>query len=146
MAVDVRFDPAETRQLVADLKKLEGGKPLMAALRKNLKAAADPIAGQVKGAAGWSSRIPGAVSVGTSFSKKNTGVFIKVNRKKAPHARAFENQGKAGTFRHRVFGRDVWVNQPARPFLFTQAGRNMPQVVEAAGRAVDEAARSAGFR
>ena len=25
--------------------------------------------------------------------------------------------GKGGTFRHRVFGQDVWVNQPAHPFL-----------------------------
>lgn len=144
--VQPKFDSAETRKLVADLKKLEGGKPLMAALQKKLKAAADPIAGQVKGNASWSSRIRGAVSVGTSFSKRNTGVFIKVSAKKAPHARAYENKGKSGTFRHRVFGRDVWVSQAARPFLFSQAERNMPQVVEAAGRAVDEAARSAGFR
>lgn len=33
-------------------------------------------------------------------------------------AKAFENNGDAGTFRHPVFGnRDVWVDQDAHPFL-----------------------------
>jgi hypothetical protein len=146
MPVEVKFDPAETRALVKDLKQIEGGKEITAALRKNLKAAAGPIAADVKAGYGWSSRIPGAVSVGTSFSKKATGVFIKVNSKRAPHARPFENGGKSGTFRHRVFGRDVWVSQAARPSIFPRTEKRMPDVEEAAGRAVEEAAKAAGFR
>lgn len=144
--MNVRFDASETRALVKDLRKLEGGKQITAALRKNLKAAAEPIKGQVKSNASWSSRIPGAVSVGTSFTSRRTGVFIKVNSKRAPHARPYENGGKAGSFRHRVFGRDVWVSERARPFLFQTAQRRMPDVEEAAGKAVQEAARAAGFR
>lgn len=144
--VEVRFDADEVRTLVKDLKELEGGKQLAAALRRNLKAAAQPIARQVRSNASWSSRIPGAVTVGKAFTAKRTGVFLRVNQKKAPHARAFENQGKSGTFRHRVFGKDVWVAQQARPFFFNETARHLPDVEKAAVLAVDEAARAAGFR
>jgi hypothetical protein len=146
MPVEVKFDAAETRALVKDLKQLEGGKGITAALRKNLKAAAGPIAADVKAGYGWSSRIPGAVSVGTAFTAKRTGVFIKVNSKRAPHARPFENGGKPGSFRHPVYGRDTWVSQAARPTIFPRTQRRMPDVETAAGKAVEEAARAAGFR
>lgn len=145
--VEVTFDPAEVRQLVRDLRELEGGRAITAALRKNLRAAADPIKAQVQANASWSSRIPSAVAIGTAFSAKRTGVFVRVNSKKAPHARPLENSGQAGTFRHPVFGNtDTWVAQQARPFFFDQAERNLPQVERAAAAAVDEAARTAGFR
>lgn len=145
--IEARFDSSEVHALVKDLRKIEGGKLITKELRKELKAAAAPIAAQVKANASWSKRIPRAVSVGTSFTARRTGVFIRVNAKKAPHARPLENRGKTGNFRHPVFGdRKRWVSQPARPFLFSAAGRNMPQVEQAAVRAVDRAARAAGFR
>lgn len=145
--VELRFDPGEVRKLVADLKELEGGKQIIAALRKNLRAAADPVKRQVQANAGWSSRIPAAVAVGTAFSKNRTGVFIRVNRNKAPHARPLENFGAAGTFRHPVFGNtDVWVAQQARPFFFNETEQHIDDVERAAGDAVDEAAKAAGFR
>lgn len=145
--VEVRFDPDEVRALVRDLKQLEGGKQITAALRKNLKAAADPIKRQVRGNASWSTRIPAAVAIGTAFTTKRTGIFIRVNAKKAPHARPFENSGRPGSFRHPVFGnREVWVQQQARPFFFNETASHMPQVEQAAADAVDEAAKAAGFR
>jgi hypothetical protein len=144
--VEVRFDPAEVRALVRDLKELEGGKKLQADLRKNLKAAAEPIKQQVKANASWSTRIPAAVAIGTAFTTKRTGIFLRVNAKKAPHARPLENDGRAGTFRHPTWGTEPWVSQPARPFFFNETASHMPEVEEAAGEAVEETARSAGFR
>lgn len=138
-------DPGDLRKLAADLKELQGGKKLQAALRKNLKAAAEPAAAQVRSNASWSSRIPGAVGVQVRFTSKNPGVSIFVSRTKAPHARPIENSGKAGTFSHPVFGRGR-ARQSARPFFFNQLERHMPQVERAVGEAMDEAARSAGFR
>lgn len=145
-ALDVQVDAGDLRALMQALKEMEGGKPLAAALRKGLRSAAEPIKRQVQGNASWSSRIPGAVSIGTAFSARRTGVFLRVNAKKAPHARPFENDGKGGTFRHPVFGTDTWVTQSARPFFFPEALRHLPEVEEAAAKAVDEAARAAGFR
>lgn len=144
--LDVQVDPGDLRALMRDLKELEGGKPIAAALRKGLRKAADPIKRQVQGNASWSSRIPGAVSIGTAFSARRTGVFLRVNAAKAPHARAYENDGKPGTFRHPVFGSNTWVAQAARPFFFAETQRHLPEVEQAAATAVDEAARSAGFR
>ena len=144
--LDVRVDPGDLRALMKALKEMEGGKPLATALRKGLRKAAEPIKQQVQGNASWSSRIPGAVSIGTAFSAKRTGVFLRVNAKKAPHARPLENNGQAGTFRHPVFGRNVWVAQRARPFFFPETLRHMPEVEKAAAEAIDEAAKAAGFR
>lgn len=144
--LDVVIDPQDLRGLMTALKQLEDGKALSAALRKGLRNAADPIKRQVQANASWSSRIPAAVAVGTAFSKKRTGVFLRVNSKKAPHARPMENDGSAGTFRHPVYGRDVWVTQQARPFFFAETEQHMPKVEQAALAAVDEAARQAGFK
>lgn len=149
----VDIDQGDLRKLVADLKTLEGGKKQVAALRKNLKAAADPMAGQVRANASWSSRIPGAVGVRVAFTAKRVGVSVFVSRTKAPHARPIENSGEAGTFLHPVFGRTkrrgtryVTAEQPARPFFFNEMAKHMPEVEKAAGAAMDEAARQAGFR
>jgi hypothetical protein len=139
------FISSDVRQLVKDLKGLEDGKALTAALRKNLKAAAEPIARQAKSNASWSSRIPAAIAIGTAFTAKRTGVFVKANAAKAPHARSYEDINNAGTFRHPVFGGETWVEQQSRPFLFNEAESHLPAVEEAAARAVEEAARSAGF-
>lgn len=144
--LEVRFDADEVRALVRDLKQLEGGKQLTTELRKNLKQAAEPIKSQVKSNASWSRRIPAAVAIGTAFSAKRTGIFIRVNANKAPHARPFENNGGGGTFRHPVFGGPAWVAQQARPFFFNETASHMPEVEEAAAEAVETAAKAAGFR
>jgi hypothetical protein len=144
--VEVRFDPEEVRALVKDLKTLEDGKKQVAALRRKLKDAAGPIERQVKANAAWSSRIPAAVAIGTAFTTKRTGVFIKVNKNKAPHARPLENYGKPGTFRHPTWGTEPWVAQPSRPFFFRETERHLPEVEKAAAEAVEEAAKQSGFR
>lgn len=149
----VRVDAEDLRALVADLKQLEGGKRQVTALRRNLQAAAGPAAQQVRSNASWSSRIPGAVGTQVRFTAKRVGVTIFVSRKKAPHARAIENDGKSGVFLHPVFGRTrrggsryVTAEQSARPFFFNQLAGHMPAVEAACGEAIDEAARAAGFR
>lgn len=152
-AFRVSVDEGDLRKLVADLKELEGGKKMVTALRKNLKAAADPMKRQVQANASWSTRIPGAVGVQVRFTAKRVGVSVFVSRKKAPHARPIENSGKAGTFKHPVFGRTtrrgnryVTAIQPARPFFFSEMAQHMPEVEKACAEAVEDAAKAAGFR
>lgn len=149
----LKIDAEELRALVVDLKQLEGGKKQVAMLRKNLQSAAGPAKAQVQSNASWSSRIPGAVGVQVRFTAKKVGVSIFVSRKKAPHARPIEHDGQAGTFLHPVFGRTkrggkryVTAKQAARPFFFNEMARHMPDVEQAAADAIEEAARSAGFR
>ncbi len=98
-----------------------GGVPveLRAAMRPAIRAAAGIITADAKSRASYSTRIPGAISVGTSFSSRNGGVAIRVASVKAPHARVLEGTTKRATFRHPVFGSEsTWVEQSTRPFLF----------------------------
>lgn len=144
--LEVSFDTEELRRLVADLKQLDDGRPILNALRSNLRKAGEPIKRQVQANAAWSSRIPAAVAIATAFSAKNAGILLKVNAKKAPEARVLENRGQTGTFRHPVFGNNkVWVTQHARPFFFDEVAQHMPEVAEAADAAMAEAATAAGF-
>lgn len=146
MADPVRVEAEDLRQLVADLKELADGKAQVKALRKALTAAAVPVQQQVRANASWSSRIPAAVGSRARFTAKKVGVSVYVNRRKAPHARPIENDGQAGTFLHPLFGRPRQVPQRARPFFFDETASHMPQVEQAVAEAMEEAARSAGFR
>lgn len=120
---------------VTELARAFGKVPieLRRELRPKLRAAVDVIVADMRGRAGYSSRIPGAIRVTSSFSGRRGGggVSIRVDRKRAPHARALEGMDRKGrtasSFRHPVFGdRDVWVSQPTRPFFFpaVRAKRN----------------------
>lgn len=142
------IDPHEIAGFVRDMKEMEGGKKQVTALRKNLRAAAEPAAAQVRYNAGaWSSRIPAAVAVRVAFSaKRGAGVSVVVSRNKAPHARPFENFGSGGSFQHYTFGGKPIVTEPARPFFFAEMEGVMPDVEKAALEAIDDAAKAAGFR
>lgn len=104
-----------------------------------MRAAGQVVKTAIQSNAGFSSRIPGAVRMTTSFGSKTGGVRIWVDAKKAPHARPLENLGRSGSFRHPVFGdMDVWVSQPAHPFFFPavkSSGGKVRSLVEDAVRA-----------
>lgn len=135
----------EIERLIHDMGRIPDD--LRKKLRPKLREAGRLVADDAKLRSAWSTRIPRAISVRTSFTKTRPGVSVVVDRKKAPHARPFEHGGSEGTFRHPVFGnRRIWVSQVARPFLAPAfEARN-----EEAGRritdAVDDATRDAGFR
>ena len=147
MTFRVNVDPQELGALQRDLKELEGGKAMVTALRRNLKAAAQPAVRQVKANASWSTRIPAATAARVAFTaKRGAGMSVFVNRKKAPHARPIENDGSPGSFQHFVFGHAPLVTQAARPFFFDQMDKAMPAVEAAVADAMEEAAKAAGFR
>lgn len=99
-------------------------------LRPRMRAAGSQVRAGIQSAAGeFSSRIPGAVRMTTSFASKTGGVRIYVDSKAAPHARPIENLGRAGTFRHPLWGdREHWVSQQAHPFFFPTVKRSAPRV------------------
>lgn len=141
----VRRGRGEVAELVADLGKVPPS--LSKVLRPKLKQAAEPIKRNAQSRASWSTRIPGAIRIKTSLAGRNAGIALRVDAAKAPHGRAYENLGDRGTFRHPVFGnRSVWVEQQARPYLFPAVQKGRPEVVKAAGEAVDVVSRLHGFR
>lgn len=132
-------------KLINDLRKIGDG--VGRNLGKEFKRAAVPAANQAKANASWSSRIPGAITVGVSSSRRFPGAQIKVAKDKAPHARLFEFPGRGGSFRHPVYGnREVWVAQQGRPFIRPAVRAKGAEFAKACDRAVDTAARANGFR
>jgi hypothetical protein len=106
-------------------------------LRRNILDAAGVIAATARSNASWSSRIPDAISARVRFGT-GSAVQIVVNASKAPHARAFEGIGqRGGTFRHPVFGRDIWVEQQQRPFLIPAVRQHEDQAVRGVQSAID---------
>lgn len=133
-------------ELIVDLGKMPDD--LRKELRPAFRKAAEPILRDAKSRASWSTRIPGAITLGTSFTARNPGVRMKVNSTKAPHARPFEfGSGRNRNLRHRVFGhQDRWVEQKVRPFFFPAVRAGEAGVVQQTNAAVMATARSAGFR
>lgn len=146
-------------QLAKDLDQVD--KKIAREMKKEMRAAADPIVQRVKAeAAQFSKRIPPAVKASTRFTKKTTSVLITVNAKQAPHARPINNDGNPGVFTHPIpikaassrLGRlkqarkGNQVQQKARPFFYGPIVAADHNVEAAVQRAADNAMRQAGFR
>ncbi|MEU1736462.1 HK97 gp10 family phage protein [Streptosporangium sp. NPDC020145] len=135
----------DLRRLVRDLGKLPA--EVRKELRPVLRKAGTRARTRAKANASWSRRIPGAIRLSVSFTKRRPGVALRVDGRRAPNARPLENLGKQGTFRHPLFGdRERWVSQRARPFLFSAAQAEWRPINAEIAAAVSTAARKHGFR
>lgn len=135
---------AEVRKLIKDFGKLPPA--LRKELRPALRKGSQPALAEAKRRAGWSSRIPAATRISTSFAKKRAGVSIRVSAKRAPHARPNEDLDGSGDFRHPVFGnRSVWVTQHARPFLVDALHAKGHEVTTALAEMVVQIGRKHGW-
>jgi len=146
VAIVGSLDPSSWRNLQRDLRAL--GPEIVKELRTQFKDIGSDIVQSAKTRAAWSSRIPGAIGL----SVTTTRVGVKVNRRQAPHARAFEGVGRSGFgskthFRHPVFGnRNVWVSQNTRPFVAPAIRQHQEAFYDKATEAVTVAARKVGWR
>jgi hypothetical protein len=120
-------------------------------LKARLQAVGQPVLAQARRNAGWSSRIPSAISVRgiADESRVRFGAALHISAAVAPHARAYEgigNQGARGYFRHPVYGGDTWVSQATRPYAWPAVQANAETTRQACLAAYEEAARDVGFR
>ena len=128
----------------------EFDKVLYRELRKAMREAGEPILKDIKvGIALIPSKSDGTVRrgliAGTKVTLvmggKNPGIRIKTSGKalgnKAVLAAAF-NKNK---FRHKVFGRDVWVDQPGHPYFGKVILDHKDEVLEKVRVALDDAAK-----
>ncbi|WP_160051429.1 HK97 gp10 family phage protein [Nocardiopsis sp. FR26] len=119
---------------------------LRKSLRPRMKAAGQPILADARRRASWSTRIPRALRLATSFTRRQAGVSIVASQRIAPHARPLEGIRGNRTFRRPVFGdRETWVEQNTRPYLVPAADLHGRRVVQAVNQAVDDAAQAAGY-
>lgn len=137
----IRGDPTAT--IIADLRRLS--RETRKEVRPKLKEAGEIIAADARSRASWSSRIPRTVRVRVSFRAGGEGVTVAAGGARAPHARPYEGTTQ-NPFRHPVYGnREVWVAQPARPFLNPAAAAKADEAGRAIEQALAEAAKALGF-
>jgi hypothetical protein len=136
-------DSSFVAEIARDMRALEPA--TRKAVRPALRQAGQIIADDTRRRVSWSSRIPQTVRVQTSFRVDREGVVVLMGNTSTPHARPIEHLGVAGTFRHPVHGKDIWVQQAARPALFPAAAENAGRVTDELRAALDAAATELGF-
>lgn len=121
-------------------------------VRRHVRAAVSEVAADVlsgiRADAGWSTRIPRATKMRTTFGAHSAGAGIVTSARQAPHARPlqFGSHGNPGYDRHPVFGKpNVRVNQPIRPFFFDAAVRQGPAFERRMADAIAQTLRDMGF-
>lgn len=140
-----RTSTDDLKDLIRDMGKMP--KEVRQEIRPALRASAKKPLQQARANASWSTRIPGATGIRVNFSKRTAGVSLVVNKNKAPHARAYENEGKQGWFRTPLFGnRELWFRHRARPFFYQVGPPWVKEVDQAVGQAVDKVSRRNKFR
>jgi hypothetical protein len=135
---------------VAELAKaLRGSAPaIRKQLPKRLRRAGEIVQTQARSNASWSGRIPGAIGLRIVTRGAQSGVLLRINAARAPHARAYEGMQKGspkGFFRRQVYGR-AWVRQRTRPYLVPALHAKREAVREELALVVDDVAALAGFR
>src|SRR4051812_14782384 len=120
--------------------KQAANKELQRSTRKRLRAAVQPILGEIRRDAAVNSQHVAASVVATfRYGGDTASAGIKAQRSRMPAGKEnlpelmeFGSKGSGGRFiRHPVFGGEVRVNQPIRPFFFRNAREGTPKVQSA---------------
>lgn len=123
------------RDIQRVFKKLKELEPNLAKeTRRRYRAAAGPVLADAKGRQPEKS---GALKAGTRIQIRG-GVTAIVSS--APHARISEFGG-----RRRVFGRDVWVDQPASPAIWPAMSDGRARFLNESRAALYAALKKAGY-
>lgn len=133
---------AEIRLLARQLAQIP--REFQRGSREPLRAAGNKILQLAAVDSGWSSRIPHSLEVRVSFAARRPGVSVRARLSVAPHARVYEGMVR-DHFRHPVFGRNVWVEQAARPYLLPAVREGQVYVINAAVDVVNETSRKVGL-
>lgn len=132
----------EGANLDAVYRQLRATEPkLAAALRRGVKNAAQPVVDEIRTEAEAQGlyRAAAATSVRFSSTKRNgITATIRTDHKAAPMARPLEVGSRGSRFnRHPVYGHDVWVNQPLRPYFWPAVKKASPLVGQRIKAALD---------
>lgn len=147
----VEVDSRDLTALARDLKVAD--KVLRRELLRRVRGAGRIVERAVKEESAFSSRIPGATYVRSTYAARGAAVKVGVDKTKAPEAKPINNADKPGTFRHPVFADPgktradwTWVPQASNNFM----SRAIARTAEAVGREIEKVytdiAHRAGFR
>lgn len=150
--VHLTVEQQDLQRVVASIKAEADGKALRRELNRELKAIAQPSAEEAKRAilampsqdarfGDLRQSIAQATKVSVTAVGRNTGVSIFAAPGKYP--REFKQAPRrfdAKKFRHRVFGRDQWVDQVGSPGWFDKVKEHKAEYAKAIGKALEEMA------
>lgn len=147
----VKVEP-DLSKLARELKAFDPA--LRTALRRRIRAAAQPVAAEIKQNAGaFSSTIPDTITVRSQLTGRRPGAFIMAARSKMPEGHealpALMELGSSdnpGVIRHPYMGHDAWYEQPSHPYFYDTIRRRGPQIAAEVEAAADDALRAAGWR
>lgn len=141
------FDPSQFRGFMAALKAFEP--TLATATRRRLRLAGVETVDDMKrviasgpgrGRVGVQAGIVAGLSTAVATGKRQQGVRIRGTAARIPagHQPMLRLYNKP-SFRHRVFGRDVWAVQSGRPYFGSVIKRHEDAMVEAVWTALEDA-------
>jgi hypothetical protein len=161
MPVDLTVDQRAMQNVAKALKAEDDGKALRKDLIKELKIAVAPGVTAVKSqlTSMPSASVPSSPALGSylasrtvanvRLSGQRTGVAIRI--KKTPQLRGFvtaSRQLNRASWRHKVFGRDVWVTQqsPIKGFFDETLAKGKEAYKDGVARALDAMAKRIASR
>jgi hypothetical protein len=143
------IDTSALKGLSKDLRRLEDYTARN--FRRGMREVGEVVAMEARSKAGEvSKKIAGTIKV----RAVGATVEVRAGAKDVPEATLLElgNTGSrrssvagGGTFKHPVFGTDVWVEQPMHPYLYPSAVAKLAEAEIVLERVVDEALRASGF-
>lgn len=134
--IELSIDQQALQALAKALKSEADGKKLRRDLAKDLRQALEPAKTEVRSAlmsmqsggmpvegAALRTTVLKGLKAEARMSGRSTGARLRI--KKTPGLRGFKNAPKRlnrqGGWRHKVFGRDVWIQQEGQPGYFDRA-------------------------
>ncbi|MFJ4551098.1 hypothetical protein ACIP4X_18035 [Streptomyces sp. NPDC088817] len=132
-------DPELKKRFSKELR--EAAKPMVPAVRKAIR---EIPSKRRYTASGLRGRMSKAVKLEVRTSGKDAGVRIRVDGRKMPDKeKSLQSymEGVKPRWRHPVFGHDVWVQQPAKPYFFKTVDRLGQQTRQSVNRAIDQVAK-----
>jgi hypothetical protein len=137
---------AELRRFISEFEKFPPD--LRKEMRPMLRKSGEQAMLRARSNFSWSSRIPKAIKVSVTFSKRTAGIRLTGNKRIAPHMRAYENLGRHGFFRAPTgTPPEPWVRHRSRPGFFRAADVALAKDLDRKiGEIVDTTARKHGFR
>lgn len=157
--IELRVESDDLTELVKRIRQHENGKAYLKELRRGVRQSLAPAVPATRAAVkrlpskGESARRgrPGlrkstarATRLQVKVTTKAAGATLRVDPKKMPAGQHNLPAYLNGTFprwRHRIFGRDDWVTQPAHPYFDAVVRRYQPAAIRAVEAVMDQMGR-----
>lgn len=147
ITVNIRAEGLKEAQRALMAVSKEASKELLTDMKRLM----DPIVLEARSNASWSSQIPRTVKPMQRVTKTKVSVGVKAGGMGVDYAGLYEFGNKGARraqskFRHPVFGnKDVWVDQPTRPFLMPAVHSHLRDVMPQLESCVNRVLRKHGL-